>query len=154
MSNKSEKIVVESTSFVSDERISDNDLFAELGARAEALSQDPEAKAAGLSAQAEGVGDTIAALGRRVYGRIERELYALLCGTDEDDSEDREKLKASIGLGTDVVVAGIVTVLVSGLGLAPAIASVVAALLIRRVFKPGYKETCEFWGERLKLARS
>lgn len=153
MNFKSNTIFDESLMLSSDHKISDTELFNVLGARAESLNREPESDIAGFHAAVElpeGIDDELANLGRRIFRRVEREVFALLCGTAEDDNADREKLRNTIGLGPDVVVAGIVSVLVSGLGMAPAIASVVAALLIRRIFQPTYEETCVFWRERLE----
>jgi hypothetical protein len=50
------------------------------------------------------------------------------------------------GAGLGAVVAG---VLISSFGVAPAVAAVVAALLIKRIIKPGQEELCVVWKERL-----
>ncbi len=126
-------------------------LFAELGRRA--MMMEADASTAGQV----GLGDgpieeaffsSFADLGRRIYKRVEAQLYAVMCGADGKDA----KLRDAFGLGGNAVTAAIVAVLTGSFGLAPAIAAVVAALLIRVVLKPAYDTTCEFWAERLPPA--
>ncbi|MCQ0092535.1 peptidoglycan recognition family protein [Roseovarius sp. M141] len=130
-------------------------LFAELGRRA--MMMEADAATAGQV----GLGDapieevffsSFADLGRRIFERVEGQLYHVMCGTDGKDATDRAKLRDAFGLGTNAVTAAIVTVLTGSFGLAPAIAAVAAALLIRVVLKPAYGTTCEFWAERLPPA--
>ena len=134
---------------------SDEDLFAELGMRAQMIQAYPD-RAGDLSISsadfpaAEGLRSGFAELGRRIFARLEREFHALLCGSQTSDTSDRAKLRDAFGLGADAVTAAIVGVLTGGLGIAPAIAAVVAALLVRRVLQPTYQETCALWSTRFE----
>ena len=100
-------------------------------------------------AQAMGFQEHFAALGRRVFDRIQRELHALVCGHSQQDKEEREKVRAAFGIGGDAVTAALVGVMSTELGIAPALAAVVAAIITRRLLAPSYFEACEFWSEQL-----
>lgn len=89
-------------------------------------------------------------LGRRIVDRAHRELHELLCGGDPEDEADRRVLRDAFGIGQGAVAGALVAGLVSGpLALSAAVAVPVAALLVRRFLKPGWTETCRYWGEVL-----
>lgn len=127
-------------------------LFAELGRRAALIEADP-ALAGDLDPASGPVPEaflsSFADLGRRIFARVEAQLHALMCGTGGEDAADRARLRDAFGLGGDALTGAIVAVLTGSFGLAPAIAAVVAAILLRVVLKPAYAETCAYWGERL-----
>jgi biopolymer transport protein ExbB/TolQ len=50
------------------------------------------------------------------------------------------------------VAAYLATALVATFGLAPAIAAAIAAIVVRRFFKPAYQEFCKAWSERIAKA--
>jgi hypothetical protein len=129
-------------------------LLRELGHRAYKLEALPEsALQPGLQPETEaleGLRDHFIALGTRIYKRLIREVYAVVCGQNDADTSDRAKLREAFGLGSDAVISALVGILVSGFGLVTAIAAVVAALITKRIIKPAYEETCLYWGEQLK----
>lgn len=93
--------------------------------------------------------DDLRELGRRLLARWSRELYTVVCGNAQVDQKDRESLLKALGLG-DLAVAGALTaVLVTSFAVPAAIATVVAALLVKRVIDPGGETVCQFWGEQL-----
>jgi hypothetical protein len=125
-------------------------LFAELGRLARQLAAEPSragnlAAGPAVTAEAavpEGLFGDLALLGRRIFNRVRREFADLLCGTGEEDVADRERLRDAFGLGGDALTAAIASVLISAFGLAPAAATIIAALLLRRVVMPTVEETC------------
>lgn len=131
----------------------DKALTKEIALRAASMSKS--ASIAGelnpaVSEDAEHLGTTedLLELGTRIFRRVEREIHGMVCGGAAEDKGDRESiLKATgsdVALGTALYAA-----LTASLGLAPAVATVVAALLIKRIFAPAGEEICKFWAERI-----
>jgi len=87
-------------------------------------------------------------LARRIVNRLQREVFALLCGTAPQDVADR----AALGLDGAPVVAAVTIALTAGLGVAAAVAAVVAALILRRIVQPTLSELCSHWREQLPAA--
>jgi hypothetical protein len=85
-----------------------------------------------------------------------REAFGLVCGTGSGDGGDRKKLAEAFGVGGTAVAALITAGLASTFGLAPAIAAVIAAIVVKRFLRPAYEEFCVVWGDRLAalVARS
>ncbi|MEO0429343.1 MAG: SGNH/GDSL hydrolase family protein [Pseudomonadota bacterium] len=133
------------------EGMSEDLLVAEIGRRATLTSVDPSravAMEANVSEAAlEGVGDFFHRIGRRLLKRLHRELFQLLCGEGEEDKKDRKKLSDALNLGPTAVAGALVQLLTVSFGLAPAVATVVAAVLMKRVLGPTLEDTCNVWGE-------
>jgi uncharacterized membrane protein YdfJ with MMPL/SSD domain len=129
-------------------------LFTELGLRQKAIEADPTQ--AGLfettatyDAAFAGPLDLLKEFGQAFFDRVNKDLCSLLCGNDKRFAPDREKLVAALGLG-DVAFAGALTsVLVSSFGWAPAIATVVAALVVKLFFRNAVTAMCTVWKKHL-----
>lgn len=93
--------------------------------------------------------DELRKVGTRLLARWSRELFKVMCGNAEDDAKDRESLIKAMGLG-DIAVAGAITAFLGSLGVVPALAVVVAALVVKRIITPGAETVCEYWAEQLK----
>ena len=134
---------------------SDEDqLLEQLGIRTKAIQADPAVSGSfqpdvAYEATTMGVMDDVKELGRRIFKRWNREAFKLVCGGEDLDKKDREELANAFGLGDAAVAGMIASLLVSSFGVAPAIATVVAALVIKRFFRPAYDEFCELWKEKL-----
>ncbi len=95
--------------------------------------------------------DDLQDFGRRLFSRLNAEAFKLFCGSDPQDKKDRAELAGAFSIkGTEVTVATVLSsLLVTHLGLAPAIAAVIAALVMKRFFHPAYEEFCKFWEKNL-----
>lgn len=132
----------------------ENQLFEELGTRVRAIEQEPQL--AGqfepkFSIEVEHMGalDDLRALGRRIFDRWQQSCYELVCGSDSEDSEARTKFFQAIGLGESTAAATLCAILVSQVGVAPAIAAVISGIVIKRFFFPAHEEFCEMWKAKL-----
>ena len=130
-------------------------LYEQLGIRTAAIEQQPEiagsfAPSVTFDAVAMGPLDSVRELGRRIFRRWESSAYGLACGTGVTDEGDRKSLADAFGVNGTAVAAFMAAMLVSHFGLAPAIAAVVAAIVVKRFFRPAYDEFCAVWGERIK----
>lgn len=132
-----------------------NKLYVELGMRAKTVATNPSA--AGQfdppvkhDVATMGPLDDLKRFGQRLFRRWNREAYELMCGKSDDDTQDREKLVKAIGFGDVAVASALTGLLVSSFGLAPAIATVLAALAVKRFFRPAHEEFCDVWKESLE----
>jgi hypothetical protein len=89
--------------------------------------------------------DFLRDLGKKFFDRIRPMAYELICGTDPDSKKQREDILKSFGVSDAkaAITSGLVVILMSNLGLAAAIAAVMAALIVKLFFKPAYAEFCE-----------
>jgi hypothetical protein len=135
----------------------ERNLYAELGMRLEAIKQDPSISGNfDLDAQgyeAFGVPKVIRDFGQQFFERMSVQAYALVCGSNAEHSQEREKLISAFGIGKEAVAPALAALMVSSLGLAPALAAVLAALVIKLFFKPGHAAMCEVWKARLPQAK-
>lgn len=130
-------------------------LYAQLAIRKNLLVDDP-ATAGSFNLQATddqtsmmGAREVLVELGQRLYRRWSVEAYKVVCGSDAADDEDRKKIAEAFGIDQVMAGAAVAAFLVSSFGMAPAIAAVVAALAMRRFFRPGYEEFCKVWKKHL-----
>jgi len=89
-------------------------------------------------------------LGKRIFMRCSRAAHDFCCSpSDEDRNLQNQMLNAIFskdGGGVALLAGG----LVAAFGLSPAIAAVVAALLVKIVVAPTAQELCAAWGATLK----
>jgi hypothetical protein len=133
---------------------SDDELYAELGARLMLLSRDP--KMTGefkpeepIEIESLGFAADLKNFGLKFFNRVNRQAYELVCGTDAEESKEREDLLNAFGIGKEAVGPVLAGLLVAHLGLAPLIAAAVAAIVIRLFFKPAYQAMCDVWKGKL-----
>ena len=132
----------------------EDELFAELGIRARALSRHPAA-AGSFDPDVRynevwmGDVDDVRAFGRRLYERWDRELHDLVCGNDPAGNAERKALGDALGAGESAFAVSLAIVVVSSLGIAPALASVAAAIVVTRFFNPTLDHLCQSWATSL-----
>jgi hypothetical protein len=129
-------------------------LYEQLGIRIKAIEQNPEIAgsfqpALTYSEVAMGPLDSVRDLGQRICRRWEKSAFDLVCGTSSADEQERKSVADAFGINGTAVAALMATLLVSHFGLAPAIAAVIAAIVVKRFFRPAYQEFCAFWGTRI-----
>lgn len=132
----------------------ESQLYEQLGIRVKAIEQNPEIAGSfdpsiTYDQVAMGPLDSVRNLGWRICQRWERSAYDLVCGTSVTDEGDRKSVADSFGINGTAVAALMATLLVSHFGVAPAIAAVIGAIIVKRFFRPAYQEFCAFWGERI-----
>jgi len=94
--------------------------------------------------------DDLRDVGRRLLKRWMRELHKVACGDADQDKADRESIIKTLGLGDVAVGGAIAAVLVGSFAVAPAVATVIAALIVKRIVEPAGQEICKFWDEQLQ----
>ncbi|MEG4340974.1 hypothetical protein [Microcoleus sp. D3_18_C2] len=143
--------------------LDDDVLEAQLGARAQAIGDDV---AGGVATRGvdltswESIDVNVAArasidprfldAGRRLFDRVNPLVYELMCKPiGGDDAETRKILDETINQNYTKAAGMLARVLVSGLGLAPAVATLLATLIIKKVSKYLATGICETWEKSL-----
>jgi len=99
----------------------------------------------------ESVSDVTDALGKRIYLRLEDELFQVVCGSDEADQRDRTSISRALsesitGSKSNVVLTAAGILMTTGAAwYAPAL--VVGAIFAQRIAKGTIAATCEVWRE-------
>ncbi|MFX4263766.1 hypothetical protein ACOBQJ_16390 [Pelotomaculum propionicicum] len=88
--------------------------------------------------------------GRRLFKRWNVETYKFICGDDIDDMIDRRELTEAFSVNDKAVAAALSSLLITHVGLAPALAVVIASLVIKRFSRPGHEEFCKVWKRNLR----
>lgn len=136
--------------------VDDDTLLEQLGIRATAVTLGAQDMGYGAEPTYDvhvmGPMDNVRALGRRVFDRWNRELYKVMCGSETGDANDRESLLKAIGASDVALAAAMTAFLVGSFAMAPAIATVIAALVVKRIVGPAGEVVCKFWGEELEKA--
>lgn len=88
--------------------------------------------------------------GRRLFSRMQRAAYDLICGSDEVSTEERAKIFEAFGLkNARGLITVLVPVLVAYLGIATSVALLIATILVKIVLNPVYETLCEAWAVAL-----
>ncbi|MDR6508072.1 hypothetical protein [Arthrobacter oryzae] len=129
-------------------------LYEQLGLITKAIETDPIVAGSfgpkvTYDGEAMGPLDALRDLGVRIWKRWEKEAYGLVCGDGELDKKDRESILTAFGFGGVAVASYMAATLVTGFGIAPAIAAVVVAIVIKRFLRPTADEFCAVWKENL-----
>jgi hypothetical protein len=128
----------------------ESQLYEQLGIRAKAMAQDP-AKSGSFEPQVTyeaaqmGLKEDVKDLGQRMFKLWNVQAYQVVCSTQVQDQQARNDMLNAFGVNETAVAAVLASLLVAQLGLAPAIAAVVAALVIKLFFRPAYEEFCGAW---------
>jgi len=131
-----------------------NQLYEQLAMRVKAIEQEPE-KSGQFDLDVEyggavmGLKDDLLEFGRKIFERWNASAYQIVCGSEAEDTKDRKRLVDSIGISETAMAATLSGMLVSSFGLAPAIAAVLAALVVKRFGRPVYEEFCKAWSANL-----
>lgn len=88
-------------------------------------------------------------LGKNVFNRWAVEAYKLACGFEDVDLEERKKLITATGVSEVAIASGIASLLVAELAVPAALAPVIAAIVVRRFFRPTYEEFCRIWKKNI-----
>jgi hypothetical protein len=129
-------------------------LYEQLGIRAKAIAEDP---GKGSSFEPDvtydetkmGLKEDVLNFGKKLFKRWNEQAYKIMCGTDPEDQKDREELKKAFNVSEVSVAATLSALLVTNFGLAAAVAAVIAAIVIKRFFRPSYEEFCKFWKSKI-----
>ena len=87
--------------------------------------------------------------GRRLFDRVNPLAYELMCKPLGNDANTQKILDEAIGQNYTKAAGMLAPALISGLGLAPAIATLLATLIIKKIANYGATGICETWQQNL-----
>mgnify|MGYP003476627598 FL=1 len=129
----------------------ESQLYELLGIRDQAIQAEPE-KSASLDPQVTynqaqmGAKEDVLELGKNIFDHWAVEAYKLACGSEDEDLEDREQLITATGVSEVAIAAAIAGLLISQLAVPAALAPVIAAIAVKRFFRPAF---CKIWKKNL-----
>ena len=132
----------------------ESQLYELLGIRDQAIQAEPE-KSASLDPQVTynqaqmGAKEDVLELGKNIFDHWAVGAYKLACGSEDEDLEDREQLITATGVSEVAIAAAIAGLLISQLAVPAALAPVIAAIAVKRFFRPAYGEFCKIWKKNL-----
>ena len=92
--------------------------------------------------------------GQRLFKRLNTASYELLCKDPFDGGETLQKLNEALKDSTAKAAGFLAPVLVANLGLAPAVAAIIAALIVKTFSKALADEICATWKEKLEASEN
>lgn len=95
-----------------------------------------------------GAKEDVLELGKNIFDRWAFETYKLACGSEETDLEDRKKLVTASGVSEVAIASTITGLLITELAVPAALAPVIAAIAVKRFFRPAYEEFCQVWKKK------
>ena len=96
----------------------------------------------------------VLAAGKHFLKQLNSGLYDLMCNPLGSDPETEKVLDEVINQNYTKAAGILAPVLVSGLGLAPAIATLIATLVVKKIAKAGSEEICKSWKASLPTEES
>ncbi|HEV8516303.1 MAG TPA: hypothetical protein VGQ47_01530 [Candidatus Limnocylindrales bacterium] len=136
--------------------LEEDDLYRLLGMRLKAIERDP-AKAGQFApdvGSAQELGITAADLrdfGRRAFVHVARVGHMAICGQNAEGFH-LERILSALNTDAATATAVVATVLVAQLAIAPAIAGIVATIVIGRVAPSSLEALCQVWSRKLEPA--
>ena len=141
--------------------LDEEQLAAQIGDRAQAIEDD----VAGLgtrgidAASLDSIDVNVAArasidlrlleAGQRLFDRVNPLVYELMCQPLGNDPQTQKILDEAINQNYTKAAGMLAPVLISGLGLAPAIATLLATLIIKKIANYSATEICDSWKQNL-----
>ncbi len=141
--------------------LDEDQLAVQIGDRAQAIEDD----AAGLGtrgidpasldsidvnvAARASIDPKLLATGQRLFDRVNPLVYDLMCKPLLNDPQTQKILDEAIGQNYTKAAGMLAPILISGVGLAPAVATLVATLIIKKIANYGATAICDTWKQNL-----
>lgn len=141
--------------------LDEEQLAVQIGDRAQAIEDD----AAGLGtrgidpasldsidvnvAARASIDPKLLAIGQRLFDRVNPLVYDLMCKPLLNDPQTQKILDEAIGQNYTKAAGMLAPILISGVGLAPAVATLVATLIIKKIANYSATAICDTWKQNL-----
>ena len=89
------------------------------------------------------------ALGRKLFENIARAGQSIICGTDSEAGFHLQRLLSGVNMDITTVTTGVAALLVGQLAIAPAVAGVVAAIVVGKVAPNSVEALCTAFSKKL-----
>ncbi|MEG4090490.1 hypothetical protein [Microcoleus sp. Pol12B4] len=141
--------------------LDEDQLAAQIGDRAQAIEDDAAGRGTtGIDpASLDSIDVNVAArasidlrfleAGQRLFDRVNPLVYELMCKPLGNDPQTQKILDEAIGQNYTKAAGMLSPVLISGLGLAPAIATLLATLIIKKIANYSATSICDNWKQNL-----
>ena len=97
-------------------------------------------------------GPSVRVVGERIFNAYNRSFHDFLCAKSGQNAKLRDHIWAAISTSGGAAVGAVAAGLVVGIEISQGLATVVATLLLRDMFKPMKREICGAWAEQIKAA--
>lgn len=135
--------------------LDEESLEAQLGLQVQGTAKGLTIDSIDLDAAARApISPEVLAAGQQLLKRLNSGLYDLMCNPLGSDSETEKVLDEVINQNYVKAAGMLAPLLVSGLGLAPAIATLIATLVVKKIAKAGSEEICKSWKASLPTEES
>ncbi|BBD53827.1 hypothetical protein [Planktothrix agardhii] len=135
--------------------LDEESLEAQLGLQVQGTAKGLTLDSIDLDAAARApISPEVLAAGQQLLKRLNSGLYDLMCNPLGSDSETEKVLDEVINQNYVKAAGMLAPLLVSGLGLAPAIATLIATLVVKKIAKAGSEEICKSWKASLPTEES
>ncbi|CAD0229664.1 hypothetical protein [Planktothrix agardhii] len=121
--------------------LDEESLEAELGLQVRGTLDSIDINATARAA----INPEVLAAGKHFLKQLNSGLYDLMCNPLGSDPETEKVLDEVINQNYTKAAGILAPVLVSGLGLTPAIATLIATLVIKKIAKEGSEAICKYW---------
>jgi hypothetical protein len=141
--------------------LDEDQLAVQIGDRAQAIEDD----AAGLGtrgidpasldsidvnvAARASIDPKLLATGQRLFDRVNPLVYDLMCKPLGNDPQTEKILDEAIGQNYTKAAGMLAPILISGVGLAPAVATLVATLIVKKIANYSATAICDTWKQNL-----
>ena len=135
--------------------LDEESIEAELGLQVQSTAKGLTLDSIDINATAKSaINPELLAAGKNFLKQLNSGLYDLMCNPLGSDPETEKVLDEVISQNYTKAAGILAPVLVSGLGLAPAIATLIATLVIKKIAKAGSEEICKSWKASLPTEES
>ena len=131
----------------------DDELYRLLGMRIKAIERDPmKAGSFAPDVRQEEMGIAFVDLidaGRKTFERLAVAGHSLICGSGADEGFHLQRLLSTLNTDATTVTAGVATLLIGQLAIAPAIAGIVATIIVGKAAPASLESLCKTWASKL-----
>lgn len=138
--------------------MSEDDLYRLVAVRVKAIERDPSTAgsfAPKVRAAEMGIAPAdLLSFGKTTFARIGVAGHALVCGAGADQGYHLQRLLSTFNTDVNTVTAAVAGLLIAQLAIAPAVASVVATLVIGKVAPSSVDALCRVWSAKVASVRA